>query len=542
MALSAAITAEIQRKAANNIPLSNQTPEAMKVYNAAKSNLDPVNNTTTTATKTTITPAPTAPINNAATSTANPATGYGGATYGTSAAANQAIMANQSKISTDPNFVASEIARTQQVIKEREAQGLDTSSQYKYLTQNLGYNPNAQNTQAGSSGFPMLNMNTIYNPGSFGGYDPTAEEQAYLANQIAGYQGQADAAKLAAQYGIDANKAYLQEQIDALTKQKNVDVDAAQQLQNRRGGFYSGGLDTQLASIDSGYAQNTGALTRDIASRNQQLLDQYGNTANTIAAQISNLQQSAPDILRSRIQDWINNERQYGLDYANMFGRLNGQQTLGAQNQEFTQNLANKQANWGAYMDMVNQTGNLGKGPAQNWSNIVNNAYTGPQSLSGQQFTYGQQQDAIANQLARDNYNLDAMYKNASIANMYADNARQNSSEAFNQFMDMWQATGKAPSDMPAYGVKKGDPYPSSGSSNSGGNSNGTIIDFNQPYTVDTMITYIKKNLPGVSTTVYGPPNPDQKAAIENMILGNPNLSDKQIDELYSKFGITPVK
>lgn len=78
----------------------------------------------------------------------------------------------------------------------------------------------------------------------------------------------------------------------------------------------------------------------------------------------------------------------------------------------------------------------------------------------------------------------------------------------------------------------------------SGGNkpsSDGVIKDLNKPRTVDSMITYIKNNTPGIGN-MQGPPPPNMLEFIENAILSNPNLSEKQIDELYAKFGIPPVK
>lgn len=199
----------------------------------------------------------------------------------------------------------------------------------------------------------QYNPNNIFTPGSNGGYDPAAQEKAYLQMQLDALGGQQKSAQLATQFGVDTNKAYLAEQLAGLQKQNNVDNDQAQQLQNRRGGFYSGGLDTQLSSIGQGYADAQGGVTRDVAARNQQLLDQYGNQANSIAQQIQELQSASPDIIRQRIQSWIDNERNYGLDYANTFGNLNGQQTQSQQNQNFNQQFAQDQFNYGKTQDQI---------------------------------------------------------------------------------------------------------------------------------------------------------------------------------------------
>lgn len=59
--------------------------------------------------------------------------GNGGVDYNTaSAVEKQKIQDNEARLKTDTSFVASERARTDQVIKNREAAGLDTSAQEAY--------------------------------------------------------------------------------------------------------------------------------------------------------------------------------------------------------------------------------------------------------------------------------------------------------------------------------------------------------------------------------------------------------------------------
>lgn len=71
--------------------------------------------------------------------------GYGGINYATAnTSGRQGIVQNQNKISSDQNFKQDEINRTLSVIANRQAQGLDTSAQQKYLTVNLGYTPSNQ--------------------------------------------------------------------------------------------------------------------------------------------------------------------------------------------------------------------------------------------------------------------------------------------------------------------------------------------------------------------------------------------------------------
>jgi hypothetical protein len=69
--------------------------------------------------------------------------------YNTATAdAKKKLVQNQLKINNDPGYVASEQQRALQVIAQRQAQGLDTSGQQKYLTQQLGYKAPAANTAA----------------------------------------------------------------------------------------------------------------------------------------------------------------------------------------------------------------------------------------------------------------------------------------------------------------------------------------------------------------------------------------------------------
>lgn len=64
----------------------------------------------------------------------NPYYGNGGANYNTSdQAVRQSMIQNTQRLQTDDAFRQSEIARTQAVMKDRQAQGLDTSQQSKYM-------------------------------------------------------------------------------------------------------------------------------------------------------------------------------------------------------------------------------------------------------------------------------------------------------------------------------------------------------------------------------------------------------------------------
>ena len=163
--------------------------------NAIKTNQSVPKPATTPSTSTSnAIPQPTSTVKNAATSPGTaPSTGYGGATYGTDAATNRAIEANQAKIQNDPAFRQSEIERTLQVIAERQAKGLDTSAQYKYLTQNLGYNLGVSNQ------IPQPTTSTVKNAATSSGPAPSL-----------GYGGATYGTDAATNRAIEANQAKIQ--------------------------------------------------------------------------------------------------------------------------------------------------------------------------------------------------------------------------------------------------------------------------------------------------------------------------------------------
>ncbi|QHT61691.1 hypothetical protein GXP70_18070 [Paenibacillus lycopersici] len=184
-----------------------------------------------------------------------------------------------------------------------------------------------------------------------------------------------------------------------------------------------------------------GQLTQDALTNSQ-----LGNTAFNQA-----LQQFQTNYQVG--QDQIHNDAQYA-------GTYNGQQTVQQQQQQIQndaiyggtynggqslqgqqQALADKNANWGAYMDMVNQTGNLGKGPTQTWGNLVNNANAGAQTMAGQQNQLNQTQ--VMAQLTGT-----------------LPNGQKTTAEQQRQLQNLWQQadmTGTIPDQLATiYGIPKG--------------------------------------------------------------------------------------
>lgn len=150
----------------------------------------------------------------------------------------------------------------------------------------------------------------------------------------------------ASELSVNKNNQQLQEQIRALTNQKAQMDDAAQQLQNRRGGFYSGGLDYQLGNIASTTQQATSDAQRDVAARNADIYSRNSLLAQQAAEQIKTLQNAAPDRIRELIRQAINDERSFGLQEGSLTGSYNGTPTLAAQ-----------QFQWGQQVDAAGLTG-----------------------------------------------------------------------------------------------------------------------------------------------------------------------------------------
>lgn len=113
---------------------------------------------------------------------------------------------------------------------------------------------------------------------------------------------------------INRNNQYLDEQIKGLNTSRIVNDDKITALQNRRGGYYSGGLDYQLAE---NLRNTTGAqdnIRRDVNNKNQEVLGEYNILAKQAADQISVLERQAPDRIRELVNAEIDRQRAIQLE------------------------------------------------------------------------------------------------------------------------------------------------------------------------------------------------------------------------------------
>lgn len=239
---------------------------------------------------------------------------------------------------------------------------------------------------------------------------------ADIQTQSLSIQQALDKAIAASQLNVNQNNNQLQEQIRSLTNQKAQLDDAAQQLQNRRGGFYSGGLDYQLGNIASTTQQATGDAQRDVATRNDSIYANNALLAQQAADTIKQLETAAPDKIRELIRQAINDERSFGLQEGALTGSYNGTPTLAAQ-----------QFQWGQQTDTANLTGSL----------------NGKSTLAAQQQSWNQNQDTIAN-----NANYGGTFngnKTVQQQQQEWENKYNQSNNTFNQNVTMAQLTGFLP-------------------------------------------------------------------------------------------------
>lgn len=122
-------------------------------------------------------------------------------------------------------------------------------------------------------------------------------------------------------------------------------------------------------------------------------------------------------------------------------------------------------ANWAAYMDIVNQSGNFGLGPQSNWSNLVTNAYRGEQTLPARQWQDTFDRNVFESDRAFERgvlesdraFNRSVLESDRNYGLQSARERRLASGQELDNLYRLWQATGVAPEGIP--GVEPGTPY-----------------------------------------------------------------------------------
>jgi hypothetical protein len=449
---------------------------------------------------------PTPPMPNAATdiSGSNPALGYGGATYGTSKAANDAVTANAAYTSTDAGK-ASEIARTQAVIDARKAAGLDTSGQEKYLSINLGYTPPAKiettlappvpEYKSSVNLYPQLTLDQI-TAAEAGKSAAAIQQRTTAANQAkAGIQTSYD--RLNTNIGEDRalENNYNARNLSPFSGFSDFTQGMIEQQRGRTDRENQQNLQTQLSNIDVSLADFENAT----ADQQQAMINQAIQTERAYGQQVDAQQYSQWADQRNYNykagQDQVQNNAQYG-------GTYNSQPTLAAQNQSFNQNLATNQYNLSAQNQSFNQ-----------------NQQTQRNAVADQQwqadFNQRVKQDGIQAALSWANNSVSQQNANTNASQLdwskSADNPQNKNANA-DRLFKAWQDTGKAPAGLESYGVHQGDPYkPYSPSSNSvdpkvsvdNANYFWSQIEGKSNLTKDQALAYAQKHASEMADTDY---------------------------------------
>lgn len=229
--------------------------------------------------------------------------GNGGANYNTAdGELRKKLVQNQMNIKNDPSYGQSEIARTLQVIKDRQAAGQDVSAQQKYLTSNLGYKaPSAPSAPSASSGAALSNNTVTPNTNS-----QVSNELMNSIREMAQRQSQPFS------YDPNSDPNY---QAALQRARSNIDQgnSAAQAEMNRRGILNSTITSDRMGEIAS---NEMGRVETDVLPQLMQAAYQrYQNDQAQQQQQLSNLMNTA--------QMYIN-EDQRGIDNRNTTAGLTG--------------------------------------------------------------------------------------------------------------------------------------------------------------------------------------------------------------------------
>lgn len=161
-----------------------------------------------------------------------------------------------------------------------------------------------------------------------------------LDNTVSGLRQELAKATQAGDLAVTQNNTALNDRIKQLVQEQNVQNDQAATLQNRRGGFYSGGLDYQRGQISTATGQAKESVTRDITQRNADIYAKNQLLASQAYENIERLKTQAPQRIQELVQEAIMQERMFALQEGALTGEYNGRNTLAAQNQQFNQGIA----------------------------------------------------------------------------------------------------------------------------------------------------------------------------------------------------------
>lgn len=359
------------------------------------------------------------------------------------------IAQNGLRLKSDPNYNQSEIQRTLQVIQNRQNQGMDTSAQQKYLTQNLGYKAPSISANASSVSAPQVNqVSAPARSNNMTQYSELMDRMKAIANQSQtpfNYDPNSDPAYQAAlqraRSNIDAGNSQAQAEMNrrgilnstitsdrmgeiASNEMGRVEYETLPQLmqqayqrylndqQQAQQQFANLGSLAQMyqqedqRGIDNNFAEadRTGyyvpAEAKPIISQILQL-KQAAEAKGISAAERAQLSQRA-DGLRAQLASMGVDPSAYAASISSSQARNNpGIRTLSGQQMD----LANRNANLNAAGMYMDATGRVIT-PQSDWSGYARQAANPntPLTMAGQQQQFNQnfQRDQFAYQQARD--------------------------------------------------------------------------------------------------------------------------------------------
>lgn len=132
--------------------------------------------------------------------------------------------------------------------------------------------------------------------------DELARQKQAIDQQLAQLQQ-------SSQLNVNQNNQFLADQTKKLQEQKAVTDQQIQNFQNRRGGFYSGGVDYQMGNNTRSTNEAVGSVTKDVQARNNDIWGRNSLLAQQAAEKISLLTQQAPDKIRELMQQQMEKDR-----------------------------------------------------------------------------------------------------------------------------------------------------------------------------------------------------------------------------------------
>lgn len=406
--------------------------------------------------------------------------GYGGVDYNSAEAElKKKIAQNQANIASNSTYRDSETQRALQVIAQREAQGLDTSAQKKYLTQNLGYKaPTNPSTNTNTN---MTTASTTTKSNSQQGSDLMEMMRQIASREMTPFS-----------YDANSDPAY-----QAALKRAQANIDqgnsAAQAEMNRRGILNSTITSDRMGEIAS---QEMGRVETDVLpSLMQQAYQKYLDQENMKQQQFANYGNLAQMYL---------SEDQRGIDNTNTRAQLTGylpggeqaqslvSQLMGLKQQAETPGITaaertklSNQADGiramlsGMGVDTSQYGANANYSTASQYTPMIRTlagqqfdqakqAQAFEQNFAQEQFAYQKIRDQISDEKWKKEFDEDsrrfglqyALSRQVQLGGLSIDRARLALSQAAQEndrLMDIWKATGKAPEGI--RGVIAGTQY-----------------------------------------------------------------------------------